>query len=135
MKSFILLRMEKPTRIIIADDHLLVRKALKNIFEQAEHMEVVAEARDADEVFRQIDNQNADVMVLDLNLPGKDGLEILQQLRRSKKDLPVVVLTLHSQETLRKKALGLGAADFLAKDCDPHDLVEAVRRATSFNRV
>jgi DNA-binding NarL/FixJ family response regulator len=122
--------MQKHTRIIIVDDHRLIRKALKNIFEQTEDMEVVAEARNAEEVFREIDNHSADVMVLDLNLPGTDGLEILQQLKRSKKNLPVVILTLYSQDASRKKAIALGAVDFLSKDCDPHDLVEAIRRAT-----
>ena len=123
--------MQKNTRIIIADDHRLVRKALKNIFEQTEDMEVVAEARDAEELFREIDSHSADVMLLDLNLPGTDGLEILQRLKRSKKNLPVVVLTLYSQDSFRRKAISLGAVDFLSKDCDPHDLVEAIRRATT----
>ena len=106
-----------------------MRKALTNIFNRAGDMKVIAEARDAEEVFRQIDSQNADVLVLDLNMPGKNGLEILKQLQQTGSDLPVVVLTLFPNKKFKNEAMRLGARDFLTKDCDPNDLISAVRKA------
>jgi two-component system, NarL family, invasion response regulator UvrY len=121
--------MKDETRVIIADDHRLMRNVLKSIFNREGDMTVVAEARNAEEVFRQIDNQCADVMVLDLNMPGKDGLEILKELQETRNNLPVVVLTLFPQERFREKVIQLGAVDCLTKDCQPHEIVDAVRKA------
>ncbi len=121
--------MERKTKIIIADDHRLMRKVLRTVFSRTEDMSVVAEARNAEEVFQQVDRQNADVLVLDLNLPGKDGIEILLELQATQRDVPVVVLTLFPQERFKAEVMQLGAADFLTKDCNPEELVEAVRKA------
>lgn len=121
--------MKDETRVIIADDHRLMRKVLKSIFNREEDMTVVAEARNAEEVFRQVDTQDADVMVLDLNMPGKDGLEILKELQETGNNLPVVVLSLFPQERFREKVIRLGAVDCLTKDCQPYELVDAVRKA------
>jgi two-component system invasion response regulator UvrY len=121
--------MKDETRVIIADDHRLMRNVLKSIFNREGDMTVVAEARNAEEVFRQIDTQDADVMVLDLNMPGKDGLEILKELQETRNNLPVVVLTLFPQERFREKVIQLGAVDCLTKDCQPHEIVDAVRKA------
>lgn len=121
--------MERKTKIIIADDHRLMRKVLRTVFSRTEDMSVVAEARNAEEVFQQVDRQNADVLVLDLNLPGKDGIEILRELQATQRDVPVVVLTLFPQERFKAEVMQLGAADFLTKDCNPEELVEAVRKA------
>jgi two-component system invasion response regulator UvrY len=123
--------MREPIKVIIADDHRLMRKVLAHIFSRAKDMKVVAEARNAEEVFRQVDKEEADVMVLDLNLPGKDGLEILEELQATSTNLPVVVLTLFPQERFRNRAMRLGAAGFLTKDCNPNELIDAVRKANN----
>jgi two-component system, NarL family, invasion response regulator UvrY len=123
--------MKSETKIIIADDHRLMRKVLRSIFGHTSDMKVVGEARDADEVFQQVNSQDADVIVLDLHMPGKDGLEILKELHETNADLPVVVLTLFPQEKFKEKVMRLGAADFLTKDCQPQELVVAVRKATN----
>ena len=120
---------EDETKIIIADDHRFMRKVLRHVFSRTGDMRVVAEAHNADEVFQLVDRQDADVLVLDLNLPGKDGLQILRQLQATKRNVPVVVLTLFPLERFKEEVMQLGAADFLTKDCQPEELVEAVRKA------
>jgi two-component system, NarL family, invasion response regulator UvrY len=120
--------MKSVIKILIADDHRLMRQVLRNIFDR-DGMKVVGEAHNSDEVFQEIDRQNADVLVLDLNMPGKDGLEILQQINETGTQMPVIVLTLFPQERFKEKAMQLGATEFLTKDCDPEELIQAVRNA------
>jgi DNA-binding NarL/FixJ family response regulator len=118
-------------KVLVADDHRLTRSALKNIFAVASDIEVVAEAADAGEVFQKMKSTNPDVIVLDVNMPGKDGLEILKQLRTEGNNTPVVVLTLFPPERFKAAAMSAGAASFLSKDCNPEDLLDAVRKAAS----
>src|SRR5688572_14412164 len=103
------------TRILIADDHRLVRNALKNILNQ-DDMEIVGEARDSEEVFHQIRQSSPDIIVLDLNMPEKDGFEILQQMRAEKITIPVIILTLYPAERFKEIAFDEGAVAFLTKD-------------------
>jgi DNA-binding NarL/FixJ family response regulator len=120
---------EKRIRIFLADDHRLTRRALKNIFDVPSDIEVVAEAENAEEVFQKIPNADPDVLVLDLNMPDMNGLEILRQLRSGGNNVPVVILTLFPPEKFKDAALKSGAASFLSKDCNPEELIEAVRKA------
>jgi len=119
------------TRVLVAEDHPSIRSVLKRIFQYAGDIKVVGEAGNAREVFQQVKTCNADVLLLDINMPGKDGLEILRELHDTKKDVPVVILTLFPQERLRSEAMRLGAVDFLSKDCQPDELIDAVRKAAA----
>ena len=118
-------------RVLVADDHRLTRRALKNILTTAPDMDVVAEAANAEEVFEKAKELQPDVIVLDINMPGKDGLETLKQLRAEKNNIPVVILTLFPPERMKSAAMGAGATNFLSKDCNPEDLLEAVRNAVA----
>jgi two-component system invasion response regulator UvrY len=119
------------TRVLIADDHRMIRNALKNILNHQPDMEIVGEAKTSEEVFLQIEQSTPDVMVLDLNMPEKDGLEILQQLRAEKNKIPVIILTLYPEERFKNSAFEQGAVAFLTKDCNPEELVDAIRKATT----
>lgn len=122
---------EKRIKVFLADDHKITRTALKNIFSTAPDMEVVGEAANAEEVFQEIQKTKPDVIVLDLNMPEMNGLEILKRLRSEGNSTPVVVLTLFPPEKLKEASLAAGATDFLSKDCDPEELIETVRKSTS----
>jgi DNA-binding NarL/FixJ family response regulator len=120
---------EKQIRVFVADDHHLTRTALKNIFSVPAYLEVVGEAANSEELFSKLSNSQADVLVLDISMPGIDGLEILKQLRSEGNAIPVIVLTLHSTEKLKDTAMKSGATNFLSKNADPEQLIEAVQKA------
>jgi two-component system, NarL family, invasion response regulator UvrY len=122
---------EGKTRVLIADDHRMIRNALKNILNHQPDMEIVGEAKTSGEVFLQIAQSTPDVIVLDLNMPEKDGLEILQQLRAEKNTIPVIILTLYPEERFKNSAFAEGAVAFLTKDCDPEELIAAIRKAAN----
>ena len=122
---------EKRIKVFVADDHKITRKALKNIFSTAPDIEVIGEAANAEEIFQKIPEIKPDVILLDLNMPEIDGLEILKRLRSEGNSTPVVVLTLFPPEKLKEASLAAGATNFLSKDCDPEELIETVRRSTS----
>ena len=116
-------------KVLIADDHRLTRTALRNIFATAPDIEIVGEATNGEEVFQKVRDMNPDLVVLDLNMPDKDGLEILRQIRSEGNEIPVVILTLFPPERFKQAAMQSGATNFLSKDCNPDDLLEAVRKA------
>ena len=122
---------QQKTRILIADDHRLIRNALKHIFNDLPDMEIVGEAKNSEEVFQQIERSAPDVIVLDLNMPEKDGLEILQQLRAENNAIPAVILTLYPEERFKNSAFAQGAVAFLTKECNPEELISAIRKARS----
>ena len=116
-------------RVLVADDHRVTRTALKHIFAVDPEMDVVAEATNAEEVFEKAKELQPDVIVLDIHMPGKDGLETLKQLRKEQNNTPVVILTLSPPERMKNAAMSAGATSFLSKDCNPEDLIQAVRNA------
>jgi two-component system invasion response regulator UvrY len=119
------------TRVLIADDHRMILNALKNILNHQPDMEIVGEAKTSEEVFLQIKQSTPDVIILDLNMPEKDGLEILKQLRAEKNTVPVIILTLYPEERFKNIAFAEGAVAFLTKDCNPEELIQAIRKATT----
>ena len=119
----------KQIRVLVVDDHHLTRRALKNIFDVASEIEVIAEATNGKEAFQKAQDLQPDVIVLDLNMPGKDGLETLRDLRAEKNNTPVIILTLFPPEKFENAAMAAGATSFLSKDCKPEDLIQAVRNA------
>src|SRR5262245_3934246 len=120
---------EKQIKVFVADDHYLTRSALKNIFSVANDLEIVGEAASSEELFSNLSNSKADVLVLDVSMPGMDGLEILKQLRSEGNAIPVIVLTVYPTENLKETAMKSGATNFLSKDANPEQLIEAVRNA------
>lgn len=115
-------------RVIVIDDHPIVREGIKHILHDTGAVRVVAEAGTADEALRAVRETACDVTVLDLELPGADGIELLKQIRTERPLMPVLVMSAHSEDQYAVRALRAGAAGYLTKDCSPSSLVEALRR-------
>lgn len=115
-------------RVLIADDHPVVRKGLSLILRDADGIEVAGEADNAQQVIQFLERQAVDVLVLDIGMPGRSGLELLQDLRKSHPALPVLILSQYPEEQIAVRAIRLGAAGYLNKESAPEQLVDAVRR-------
>jgi DNA-binding NarL/FixJ family response regulator len=115
-------------RVLIADDHAVVRRGLREILTEAPDIVVDAEAATAGDVARLLAAQKFDVAVLDMNMPGASGLELLADVRATYPELPILVLTMHPEEQFGVHVLKAGASGFLNKESAPERLVEAVRK-------
>jgi two-component system invasion response regulator UvrY len=121
-------------RIILADDHSVVRCGLRQIMEDESDLKVVAEAATGREALDAALKKGWDVLVLDISMPDMTGLEVLEQLRRRKPKLPVLILTMHEEDQYAVAALRAGAAGYLTKDSAPGKLVDAVRAIAAGHR-
>jgi DNA-binding NarL/FixJ family response regulator len=117
-------------RILIADDHAVVREGLRQIIAKHSDMVVVDEAANGPDVLNKIRSTSYDVVVLDLSMPGRSGLEILADIKRERPDLRVLVLSVHSEELYAMRALKAGASGYLTKESAPEQLVEAIRKVS-----
>ena len=115
-------------RILIADDHPVVRQGLKRIIEESPGMTVTGEASTGQEVLQDLRQLDCDVVLLDISMPGISGLDVLKQIRLEKRDLPVLVLSIHSEEEYAVRALRAGASGYLTKTSAPEELIKAIRR-------
>ena len=113
-------------RIILTDDHSIVRDGLKKILEEEKDMKVVGEAKSAEELMILLKEIKADVLLLDISLPGKNGMEIIPEIIQAYPDLLILMLSMHSEEKYAIRALKSGAAGYVAKDAASDDLVEAI---------
>jgi len=115
-------------RILIADDHAVVRRGLKHIVSEQPDMTVAGEAENARQVLDLARTDKWDVIVLDINMPGRSGLEVLKELRREHPKLPVLVLSVHPEDQYGVRVLKAGAAGYLTKDSASDELVRAIRK-------
>jgi len=115
-------------RILIADDHPIVRRGLKQILAEEPDFSVVGEAQDGAGVRALLLEQPCDVLVLDINMPGSSGLEMLQEITESQPNLPVLIMSIHPEEQFGVRALRAGAAGYLTKETAPEELVNAIRK-------
>lgn len=115
-------------RLLIADDHPIVREGLRRIAADQPGILVVAEAASADEALVKVANTAVDVMLLDVSMPGPTFIEVLQQVRRDHPSVKVLVLSVHPEDQWAVRALRAGAAGYLTKDHSPEQLIEAIRR-------
>lgn len=114
-------------KILIADDHIILRRGIRSILEEAPALSV--DCQEASNGFEAIDatrKDNFDLVLLDISMPGKDGIDTLKQLRYERPDLPVLILTMHPEERFAVRAIKAGAAGYLNKDCSPDELLRAV---------
>jgi two-component system, NarL family, invasion response regulator UvrY len=118
-------------KILIADDHTVVRKGLKQILLEEFHSALVEEVADAEELLKKLMKGEWDVVISDLSMPGRSGLEALQQIRQYYPKLPVLILSAHSEEHYAIRVLKAGAAGYLSKDSAAEELVKAVNRVLS----
>jgi two-component system invasion response regulator UvrY len=121
-------------RALIADDHAVVRQGLKQILGDTPEMVVAGEATTGQEVLDKIRAETWDVVVLDISMPDRSGLDVLKQLRSERPKLPVLVLSMHSEDQYAVRVLKAGASGYLTKDSAPDELVKAIRKVVSGGR-
>lgn len=121
-------------KVMIADDHAIVRAGLCRIIEESGDIEVVAEAADGMEALRKSRKYPPDVAVIDISMPGLDGLEVIGRLLEENPSLPVIMLTMHEEEQYVVRAMEAGAKGYLTKRSAPEQLVKAVRKVHSGSR-
>lgn len=119
-----------PTRIrlLVVDDHELIREGIKKIIRSARTLELVAEASNLDDAARLIASHRPDIVVLDISLPGRDGLDGLEEMRRLFPLIPFLVLSMHPEERYAIRALKAGAAGYITKSMAAEELIAAVHR-------
>ncbi|MDQ7786411.1 MAG: response regulator transcription factor [Thermodesulfovibrionales bacterium] len=115
-------------RLLIADDHAIVRRGLKQIISETSDMFVVAEASSGLEALDKLADNSFDVVLLDISMPGKSGMDVLRQLKRKKPKMPVLMLSVHPEEQYAIRALRAGAAGYLTKESAPDELIAAIRK-------
>lgn len=115
-------------RLLVADDHAIVRRGLREILSEAHDLSVAGEAATRDEVLAKVGERGLDAVILDLSLPGGNGLDLLAEVKHRRPDLPVLILTVHPEDQYALRALRAGAAGYLTKESAPEQLVEAVRK-------
>jgi DNA-binding NarL/FixJ family response regulator len=115
-------------RLLIADDHAVVRKGLKQIVAETSDMVVGAEAANGQEVLELSLHDDWDVVLLDIGMPGRGGIDVLKQLKSEKPNLPVLVLSVYPEEQYAVRALRAGASGYLTKESAPEDLIAAIRK-------
>lgn len=114
-------------RVMLADDHAVVRRGLRQIIAESGDIEVVGEASDYPELAALMRNQSCDVLVLDISMPGKNGIEVLKIVHEREPRLPVLILSMYPEDQYAMRALKAGAFGYVTKDSAPERLVDAIR--------
>jgi two-component system invasion response regulator UvrY len=115
-------------RVLLADDHTIVRTGLKEILADTGDVNVTGEASSGSEVLAKVRGQDYDVLVLDMSMPGRSGIELIKQLKGEKPKIRILVLSMHSEAQYAVRALKAGASGYLTKDSAADQLVAAIRR-------
>lgn len=114
--------------VLIADDHSIVRQGLKQVLEQAPDISVVGEAANGQEVLDKVRDLDVDVVVLDISMPGRSGLDILADVKKQKPRVNVLILSMYSEDQFALRTLRAGASGYLTKRGAPEELVKAIRK-------
>jgi len=118
-------------RIVVADDHTIVREGLKQILAGQPDFQVVAEASDGHEALKRVRELEFDVLLLDMSMPGKSGVELIKQVKSEKPKLRILVLTMHEEHQYAVRAIRAGASGYLTKEGASSQLVTALRKVAS----
>lgn len=118
-------------RILIADDHPVVRQGLRQTIAETSDMVVVDEASNGWEVLSKVRASSYDVVLLDISMPGRSGLDILKELKDERPGLPVLILSIHPEEQYALRAFKTGASGYLTKESAPDELVAAIRKIST----
>lgn len=117
-------------KVLIADDHTLVREGLKQIIDQHSDIKVTGEAKNGQEALEQVWKDDFDVVLLDISMPGRSGMDVLKEIKSAKHDLNVLMLSMHPEEQYAVRALRAGASGYLTKESAPDELIDAIRRVS-----
>ena len=115
-------------RVLVADDHAVVRRGVVQILAESPHIVVAGEASCGSEVLRAIRENDYDIVLLDIAMPGGSGLEVLKELQSLKPDVQVLILSMYPEKQYALRALKAGAAGYLTKDSAPDELIDAIDR-------
>jgi two-component system invasion response regulator UvrY len=118
-------------RILIADDHSVVRKGLKQILQNEFSTALIEEVGDAEELVKKIMMEEWDIVISDISMPGRSGLDVLTQIRQSHPKLPFLILSMYPEDQYAVRVLKAGASGYLNKDSAPEELVKAINRVLS----
>jgi two-component system invasion response regulator UvrY len=121
-------------KVLLADDHSIVRAGLRRIVEESGDMEVIAEASDGGEAIQFVRETRPDVAVIDISMPGVDGLEVITQLQVQDPKLPILILTMHEEGQYVVRAIQAGAMGYITKQSAPEQLVNAIRKVNAGQR-
>ena len=121
-------------RVLIADDHAVFRRGLKDTLEDAFSKVIFGEAKTAQETIECVRQHDWEIVILDISMPGKSGLDILDELKGLRPKLPILLLSMHPEEQFARRAFKAGAAGYLTKETVPEELRTAVQRVLSGGR-
>jgi len=118
-------------RILIVDDHAVVRRGLSQIIEETVDMRVADEAVDYSSAIEKIQNNEYDIVLLDISMPGRNGFDVLSQVKQLKTRLPILVLSMHPEEQYGIRAMKAGASGYITKESAPDELIAAIRKVAA----
>ena len=121
-------------RVLIADDHALLRRGLIEILTRRLKDVVCGEAEDARQLLAQVQDHKWNLVILDVSMPGRSGIDVLADLKRSRPKLPVLVLSMHPEDQYGKRVLRAGAAGYMNKDSAPEELIKAIHKVLAGGR-
>ena len=116
-----------PIKIVIADDHALLRQGIKNVLSLEPDLDVIGEAADGEEAISKLESLKPDILLLDVNMPHMNGLEVTKRLKTAKSAVKIIILTIHDDENYVIEVIKSGADGYLLKDIEPGMLVKAIR--------
>lgn len=122
---------EKTVRIVIADDHAFLREGIKKTIQDEMDMKIVGEASNANDALDVIRELNPDIVIMDISMPGKSGLDVLKDLKALKRKSRILILSMHPEDRFAIRALKAGAFGYLTKESAPDELVKAIRTVLS----
>lgn len=117
--------------ILIADDHSVVRKGIKQILSEESDLQVLGEASNNDEIISQLNDKNWDLIILDITMPGKSGLDSIIEIKQKKPEIKILILSMHPEEEIAISAIKNGADGYLNKESVPGELLRAIRKVVS----
>jgi DNA-binding NarL/FixJ family response regulator len=121
-------------KILIADDHSIVRSGLKKILKEENDIEIAGEASNYQEVLSMLRTISPDIILLDISMPGRSGLDILKEIKSLYKKIKVLILSMHPEDRFAVRAIKLGAAGYVSKESASQELVDAIRRVYNGNK-
>lgn len=120
--------MNNEIKIMIADDHAIIREGIKNLLEFDGKIKVVEQASNGDECLELLKGKDVDVLLLDVNMPKKNGLEVLEALRNKGSNIKIIILTVHNEIEYLERAMDLGVNGYILKDSSSAELINAIER-------
>jgi two-component system invasion response regulator UvrY len=120
--------------VLITDDHPVVRRGIRQILEDENWIGIIDEAGSGKELFERLNHRKYDVILLDISLPGRSGLDLISQIKKTQKQVAILILSIHSEEVYAVKALKVGASGYLTKSSAPEELISAIHKVSAGGR-